>query len=117
VTHSFVDFVAGQLNNLEGLACLAMFGGHGLYHGRTLVGIVSGDRLYLRAGAATAAEWARRGMSPYRRDHEVLRTFVQVPEDVLRDRARLTSWALAARSGHGVPWTVGPEGEGEAAYV
>jgi DNA transformation protein len=95
VTDSFVDFVAAQLDHLEGLTCLAMFGGHGLYHGRTLVGIVSGGRLYLKAGTA-APSCEGRGAKPYRADHEVLRTFFEVPEDVLQDPGRLTQWTRAA---------------------
>ena len=93
---TFVDFVAAQLEAVEGLAWLAMFGGHGVYHGRTLVGIVSHGRLYLRADPAVAGEAARHGANPYRADHEVLRTFLEVPPDVLHDRGRLTQWARAA---------------------
>ena len=92
----FVDFVAAQLDGCERLACLAMFGGHGLYHGRTLVGIVSAGRLYLKTDAATAAECGRRGAAPYRADHDVLQKFVEVPDDVVRHRARLTTWVRAA---------------------
>jgi DNA transformation protein len=102
VENSFVDFVAAQLDGCEGLSCLAMFGGHGLYHGRTLVGIVSQGRFYLKADTATAAACEGRGVNPFRRDHEALRTFFQVPEDVLHDRARLAQRVRAAlRSGAG----------------
>jgi TfoX/Sxy family transcriptional regulator of competence genes len=96
VADPFVDFVAAQLDGVEGLACLAMFGSHGLYNGQSLVGIVSRDRLYLRLGAAGAAACGRSDVKPYRSDHEVLRTFLEVPPDVLRDRERLARMARVA---------------------
>ena len=96
MTDPFVDFVAAQLDGCEGLSCLAMFGGHGLYHGRTLVGIVSAGRLYLKTDAATAAEYGHRGATPYRGDHDVLQRFIEVPDDVIRNRGRLTTWVRAA---------------------
>jgi DNA transformation protein and related proteins len=102
VADPFVDFVVAQLGGCEGLSCVAMFGGHGLYQGRTLVGIVSHGRLYVKADAATAADCGQRGARPYRADHEVLRTFFEVPADVLMDRERIARWARAAsRLDHG----------------
>jgi len=103
VGDSFVEFVAAQLDGLEGLACLAMFGGHGVYRGRTLVGIVSGGRLYFRTDPASAAEYVRRGMTPFRADREALRRFFEVPADVIVDRERLAQWARAASRSAAAP--------------
>ena len=92
----FIAFVLEQLGGLERLGCRAMFGGHGLYRGPTLFGIVFAGRAYFKTGGATATECLRRDTKPFRPDHEVLRTYIEVPGDVLADRDRLREWARAA---------------------
>ena len=91
---SFVSFVLGQLSAMEGLVCRAMFGGHGLYAGPTIFGIVFDGRLYLKTDASTAERYERRGMRPFRpNDKQVLKSYYEVPADVLEGRAELLEWA------------------------
>ena len=92
----FIDVVLGRLAGVRGLGCRAMFGGHGLFLGPTLFGIASGGRLYLKTDAAAARDYSRRGMRPFSPDREVLRTYYEVPPDVMGDAGRLAEWALAA---------------------
>ena len=101
--NTFVTFVIGQLSEVEALGCRAMFGAHGLYHGRTFFGIVSNGRLYFKTDEATAGRYACRGMNAFRpAGRGPLSTYYEVPAEVLRDRARLTDWAhAAARSAAG----------------
>ena len=94
---SFVAYVLEQLAGAEGLGCRAMFGGHGLYRGATFFGILFQGRLYLKTDDTTAADYTRRGMRPFRpNDRQVLKTYYEVPADVLEDRATLARWAMAA---------------------
>jgi DNA transformation protein and related proteins len=95
----FVGFVLGQLDRFDGLGCRAMFGGHGLFRGRTFFGIVSGDRLYLKTDGETVRDYVDRGMKPFHpgaAGGEALGTYYEVPADVLGDRGRLAAWARAA---------------------
>ena len=97
VDNSFVAYVLDQLARFEGLGCRAMFGGHGLYRGPTFFGIVFSGRLYLKTDDATVREYARRGMRPFHpNDRQVLKTYYEVPTDVLEDRERLATWAASA---------------------
>jgi DNA transformation protein len=94
---SFVTYVLEQLSGLHGLGCRAMFGGFGLYLGRTFFGIVFDDRLYFRTHGDTVADYVRRGMLPFRpNDKHVLKNYYEVPADVLESRRELSSWAAAA---------------------
>ena len=94
---AFVAFVLEQLSGVDALCCRWMFGGHGLYRGGTLFGIVSGGRLYFKTDDATAGLYARRGMTAFRpTDRGPLRTYYEVPADVLNDRACLAEWARTA---------------------
>ena len=91
---SFISFVLEQLTGLDGLGCRAMFGGHGLYRGGTFFGIVFDGRLYLKTDDSTAAKYVRLGMAPFRpNDRQTLRTYYEVPGDVLENRAELAGWA------------------------
>jgi DNA transformation protein len=97
VDNSFVGYVLDQLSRMEGLGCRAMFGGHGLYHGATFFGIVFDGRLFLKTDDSTAGEYVRRGMEPFHpNDRQTLKTYYEVPADVLESQERLLAWARAA---------------------
>ena len=97
VENSFVAYVLNQLSEVEGLGCRAMFGGHGLYRGPTFFGIVFAGRLYFKTDEATVGEYTRRGMAPFHpNDRQLLKTYYEVPAEVLAGRATLASWAAAA---------------------
>jgi DNA transformation protein len=94
---SFVAFVIEQLVDLRGLGCRAMFGGHGLYRGATFFGILFDGRLYLKTDESTSPEYERRGSRPFRpNDEQVLKSYYEVPADVLENRDELLRWAEAA---------------------
>ena len=94
---TFVAYVLDQLGEVQGLGCRAMFGGHGLYRGPTFFGIVFAGRLYLKTDDATVHEYTRRGMAAFHpNDRQLLKTYYEVPADVLEEPRRLAAWAEAA---------------------
>src|SRR5688572_27716725 len=83
---SFTAYVLDQLAPIEGLGCRAMFGGHGLYLGPTFFGIVSAGRVYFKTDETTSSEYVRRGMKPFApNERQLLKTYYEVPADVLED--------------------------------
>ena len=54
---SFRDFVLDQLNDLDDVTCRAMFGGHGLYLGKSFFGIVYEGRLYFKTDEVSRIEY------------------------------------------------------------
>ena len=91
---SFRDFVLDQLDGLERVTCRAMFGGHGLYCGKSFFAIVYKERLFFRVTTATRPEYERRGMAPFRPNaNQSLQRYYEVPADVLEDRDELRVWA------------------------
>lgn len=93
----FKDFVMDQLTDLRGLTCRAMFGGYGLYHRSTFFGIIHQDRLYFKVTATTAPRYKEHGMKPFRPNaKQTLKSFYEVPIDVLEDAEALTQWATDA---------------------
>jgi len=94
---SFVTFITEQLSSVDDLSVRPMFGAHGLYAGDTFFGIVCRGRLYLKTDAKTIAEYERRGMQPFRpNERQTIKSYYEVPADVVEDREQLSEWASRA---------------------
>lgn len=97
VHDSFRDFVLDQLRDLGTVECRAMFGGHGLYCGGVFFGILYRGALYLKTDKMTRAEYERRGMKPFRpNERQTLKSYYEVPADILEDPEALVHWATQA---------------------
>ena len=95
----FKDFVLDQLADLGGLTCRAMFGSYGLYQRETFFGIIHKGRLYFKVTSGTITEYQQQGMKPFKPNaKQTLKSFYEVPADVLEDPERLTMWAEHATS-------------------
>ncbi len=71
-----------------------MFGGHGLYWRDVIFAIVHGDRLFLKVDDRSTGDFPARGMGPFRpNERQTLRSYFEVPPDVLDDPEALLSWA------------------------
>jgi len=93
----FSQFVLDQLNDLGRVDCRHMFGGFGVYRGDTFFGIISDGRLYFKTNEATREDYLAEGMEPFRpSDKMTLKSYYEVPADVLEDPEALTAWATRA---------------------
>lgn len=100
---SYRDFVLDQLRPLEGVSCRSMFGGHGLYLGADFFGILHEGRLYFKTDETTRAHYRERGMAPFAPfEKQVLKTYYEVPEEVVEDQEELASWAREAAASRSV---------------
>jgi DNA transformation protein len=96
---SFREFVLDQLNGLEGVASRPLFGGHGLYQGRTFFGIIFKGNLYFKTNPSTQPLYHERGMKPFRPNaKQTLKNYYEVPPDILEDSDQLHLWAASALS-------------------
>jgi len=101
---SYRDFVLDQLRSLGGVSCRSMFGGYGLYLGADFFGILHYGRLYFKTDETTRANYSDRGMGPFApSEKQVLKSYYEVPEEIVEDQEELASWAreAAARRGTG----------------
>ena len=81
----------------------AMFGGHGLYLGDRMVGLVAADVLYLKTDAATRAAFEAAGSRPFEydggtREKPVVMSYWEAPADALEDADALRSWLELAHA-------------------
>jgi len=94
---SFKDFVVDQLQELDSVEARRMFGGHGLYQEETFFGIIHKGRLYFKTDDHTVAAYRRRKMKPIRPNaNQSLKTYYEVPVEIIEDGDRLGAWAEAA---------------------
>ena len=94
----FLTFVLEQLSTgLPGVMPRSMFGGCGLYYGHTFFGIVYRGQLFLKVDDASRADYEARGMQPFRPSaKQTLKSYYEVPAEIVESRAELTAWAERA---------------------
>ena len=96
-TDGFKEFVLDQLADLRGLTCRAMFGGYGLRYREVFFGIIHKGRLYFKVSQATVESYRALGSKPFRVTSTMtLKTYYEVPTDILEDAAQLAEWAGTA---------------------
>lgn len=98
---TFAEFVADQLERLEGLKIKRMFGGHGLYLKESFFGILSGGKLYFKTHPETLPDYLALKSKPFEYSKPGkkiirLRHYFEVPADILEDRKALKVWAVKA---------------------
>jgi DNA transformation protein len=93
----FKDLILDQLIDLRGVTTRAMFGGYGLYHRSTFFGIIHKGHLYFKVTVATTPRYKEHGMKPFRPNtKQTLKSFYEVPIDIIEDAEALTQWATEA---------------------
>ncbi len=96
----FKDFVLDQLADLRGVTCRAMFGGYGLSCRKVFFGIIHKKRLYFKVAPSTAIEYQKQGMKPFHPTPKMtLKSYYEVPADVLEDPELLNRWATTSIDG------------------
>lgn len=93
----FLEFVLDQLASLPGVRDRRMFGGVGLYRDDLFFAIIFEGRLYFKVDETTVGTYEKMGMAAFRPTlNQVLKSYYEVPVDVLEDDAELCRWAQAA---------------------
>jgi DNA transformation protein len=97
----FEDRVHDRLAALGEVTSRPMFGGLSFYWRETIFGILFRDRLYFKVDDRSKGDYLARGMGPFRpNERQTLRSYYEVPTDVLADPEALLSWAgEAVRAG------------------
>jgi DNA transformation protein len=96
---SFRDFVLDQLQELDDMEARRMFGGYGLYQDELFFGIIYKGKLFFKIDEATVGEYRRRKMKPFRPNaKQTLKSYYQVPADIIEDTYELREWAVKAIS-------------------
>jgi DNA transformation protein len=105
-----VDLLIARLAPLGDVKARAMFGGHGFYLDGVFFAITARERVYFKVDERTRGRYEAAGMAAFRPfdDHGALRSYYEVPPDVLSDGETMQEWAAEAqaaarRAGAGKP--------------
>ncbi|HWG90630.1 MAG TPA: TfoX/Sxy family protein [Candidatus Thermoplasmatota archaeon] len=94
---SFVDYVLDQLRGVKAVSARPMFGGHGLYSGGTIFGVMDDGRVYLKVSDATRPDFEARGMGPFEyAPGKRIKTYYELPEDIIENPDEFAAWANKA---------------------
>ena len=108
----FVVHVVDLMRELGTVQAKPMFGAWGLYHEGLCFALVSGDMLYLKCDAQSAAAFDASSLPPFVYESKVgerlVTAYRQAPADALEDPAAMVRWAregfeAALRAAHGKP--------------
>lgn len=93
----FLGLVLDNLADLGPVRARSMFGGTGLYLEDTFFGVVYDDRLFFKTNDETRDRFLNAGMGPFQPNpKQTIKTYYEVPGDVIEDSASLTEWAEEA---------------------
>ncbi len=93
----FHDRILDRLAALGEVTSRHMFGGHGLYWRGVIFGLLFRGRLYLKVDERSRPGFEDLGMGPFRpNERQTIKSYYEVPPDVLADPEALLSWAREA---------------------
>ncbi len=95
----FIDFLHEAFAEFGPIQPRKMFGGHGIFHGGVMIGLVSDECLYLKADAETESRFVERGLEQFtyaKGNKRVGMSYYQAPEEALEDPAEMVAWARLA---------------------
>lgn len=96
------DLIAHLLDvasDFGALSARRMFGGHGVYHDGVMIGLISGDVLYLKIDDQTRERFRAAGSEPFlytRRGETVPTSYWSVPEAAMDSSQEMTPWLVLA---------------------
>ena len=100
VSDEFLDYVVEQLLGWGEVSVRRMFGGAGLYREGTMFGVVAEDVAYLKVDDSTRGDFLKAGSAPFEpypdKIRTTIRTYYEIPADVLEDPPDLARWAERA---------------------
>ena len=95
----FIRYLRDQFRRWGPVEIRRMFGGHGVFRGGVMFGLIHDEMLFLRSDDATRAAFAAAGMGPFRyrrRGKLVALAYHQAPPEAVEDGDVLGQWANLA---------------------
>lgn len=101
VENEFVAYVVELMQSLGPVHAKGMFGGHGIFLGELMFGLVVDSTLYLKADKETENEFKEKGLEVFtynKKGKEFKMSYYQAPEETLENSEEMSSWANKAYS-------------------
>jgi DNA transformation protein len=95
----FVEYLKEAFREFGPISIRKMFGGHGVFFDRVMIGLVADDMLYLKADPRTVQRFEARGLTQFKYakgDKVVGLSYYLAPEEALEDPSEMREWARLA---------------------
>ncbi len=100
ISDEFAEYVVEQLADWGQVSVRPMFGGAGLYRAGVMFGLIADDVAYLKVDDSNRQDFVAAGAAPFEPYPEkiktTIRTYYEIPADVLEDPHELAQWAQRA---------------------
>ena len=99
MSDDFLAYLHELFADFGEISTRAMFGGHGVYHAGTIIGIVIDEGLYLKVDAQTRPAFEAAGCAPYvytGQQAPITMSYWSVPEEALDSPQAMLPWARLA---------------------
>jgi DNA transformation protein and related proteins len=94
---TFLEIILDRLAPLGEVTSRPLFGGHGFYWRDVIFAITYRERLYLKVDELSRPAFEAHVMGPFRpNERQTLKSYFEVPPEVLADPEALLSWAREA---------------------
>ena len=97
--NSYLEYILYDvLGHIDGITSKSMFSGWGIYLDGTIVGIITGGELFLKADKELMAKYKKEGLHSFTypdskgKPHEI--SYMSVPEEVFEDREKIRERVL-----------------------
>jgi DNA transformation protein len=92
-----IDQILDRLSGLGEVSARPLFGGYGIYWREVIFAIAYRDCLYFKVDEQSKGDYLARGKGPFRpNERQTLKSYYELPPEVLDDREELLAWAGAA---------------------
>ncbi len=98
-TPEFVNFLLEQLSSIGPVRARAMFGGHGIYLGDLMFGLVANETLYLKVDDGNRLFFKQQDLPPFtysKNGKPFVMSYYMAPPDALEDSEQLCHVAQQA---------------------
>lgn len=95
----FVKFLSEVFHDFGSIIPRKMFGGYGIYHEGIMIGLVTGDTLYLKADETTKQYFIDKDLTPFeydKGDKKIKMSYYLAPEEIYDDPDEAIYWVKLA---------------------
>jgi DNA transformation protein and related proteins len=93
--NQYRDYVLDLLQPHGPITARAMFGGHGIYYGSAIIGLIVDSELYFKVDDETRSDYEAYRSVPFiyeGKSKTVTMPYMKVPESILEDNEELPLW-------------------------
>lgn len=95
MSNNYVDYILDLLSPFGSITSRAMFGGHGIYKEKIIVGIIADDELYFKVDATNKAQYEALNSTPFAynaKNKKINLSYWKVPIEIMEDEEQLSIW-------------------------